>query len=421
MLKSALAGAIVSATAIPMPILDVNFNVNTGTLPAVLTAKGFSYTCNSVRYYWDGSLFQSLAVNTFHTSLNPVDGKWEYFPEAALTCTTKFSTDFSDVLWVKSAGITRANATSCFSGQTASKLTAAATSDNIVQIGSTSTNAIQVSAVYIEQGTATKSKVEVYDGTGLVVIANAEITWASGAVASSVGSNFSMLYTGTGPNGGKLYRLEAIVSNATSGIIRSIRIYPDTGSGGGYCYLHHATCIASNIAQTMSPIVTGASNVTRGMNILSSTTAISLMPSLRIANGVSFVANAIFPFHMALSRVVAQVTGSTANDRSSIFWGSTNLFSALSGTAASTTIASSNVATGNSAIVAAGSARASTSITAEGGKFSGYKASSSAMPTVTNMTIGHSGANTLVMHGGIRRLRVYNFLNFQQLARISMS
>jgi hypothetical protein len=405
---------------IPVPVLDVSFNANLSALPAVLTALGFTYTCSSVRYYWDGTAFQQLAANAFHTSLNPVNGKWGYFPESSLANTTKWSCDFSNVLWVKTGGITRANATSCISGQVASKLTAAASTDFVTQIGGTSATATGVSDAIIEQGTSTSSRIEFYDDTNLTPLADATINWSTGVVTSSLGSNLGILLKSVGQNSGKLYKLSAITTTATSSVIRSIRVYPDT-VGGGYCYLHYASCISASNARTMSPIVTGASTVTRSLMSLTSITAIGLINGLKPLLGISLAVTVNFLYHTALSRFLVQVTGSATTERCYIFVSSVaNISTVISTAALTSTVTPANLAPAGVSYTFGGSARATSVLSASGGIIGRGSASASLMPVITSMTIGSNSTSTGQTIGSIERVRVYNYLDMQALARATL-
>lgn len=405
---------------IPSPVLDVSFNASMSALPAALIALGFTYTCSSVRYYWDGTAFQQLAANAFHTSYNPVNGKWGYFPEPALAVGTKWSCDFSNVLWVKSGGITRANATSCVSGQVASKLTAAASTDFITQIGSTSSTATATSDAIIEQGTSTSSRIEFYDGTNLTPLADATINWSTGVVTSSIGTNLGVLLKSVGQNGGKLYKINAITTTATSTVIRSIRVYPDTSGSGGYCYLHYATCVNASNAVTMSPVVTDATTVTRAVMSMSSPTAIGLMQGLKPLLGISLVVTVNFIYNLALSRLLAQVTGSATTERCLIFVNSTHTCSTVTSTAAlTTTLSSRNTMPTLASTTVGGSSRAKSALSASGGKLGRGSASASDMPIITSMTIGSSDLIAGLTCGSIERVRVYNYLDIQTLTRVT--
>ncbi len=407
----------------PVPVLDVSFNANLSALPAALTALGFTYTCSSVRYYWDGAAFQQLAANAFHTSYNPTTGTWGYFPEPSFACITKWSCDFSNAVWVKSGGLTRANATSCISGQVASKLTAAAASDYITQVGSTSASVTQITDTIIEQGTATVSKIATWDGTNSQIVGDAIITWATGVVTSTLGTatGFSLVPTGQlGPNGGKLFKLASTIINATSGIIRSVRVFPDTSGGGGYCYLHHATTTASATGLTMSPVVTSGGNVTRSAMIFTSTTFISVIPALKTSFGISMVANVNFPYHLAATRVFSEVSDGTSTNRIVFRINTTNNPVAVS-TGTTTVTLTSPFTTPSMQNCGVGvSSRAAYVSVCQNNKIHAVFPNTNAMPTLTQFHIGNTEASANQLCGYITRIRVYNYLNPQQLAKVSL-
>lgn len=415
---TSLRAASLAATSSSTPFLDVSFNQ--GTMPTRLTELGVTYTCSSVRYYWNGSSFQQAAINTYQDSHYPEIGNVGYLPEIALTESTKYTTDFSNALWVKSGGITRVDAASCIASQTASKLTAASSTDNVAQVGATSTNTSQISCCYVERGTATSTKIEVYNGTSLTPVADATINWSTGVVTSSLGTNFSLRMLGIGQNGGELYQLCAIASGVTSGHIRSFRIFPDISGGGGYCYLHHASCVASS-SVTFSPIVTSGSNVTRGATIMQ--LPLSSLPQFN-QHGFTLSATVTVPYHNLATRILLQVVGAVVGDRCSISLSSSNLKSAYYSTT-SPSAATSTTEMGSSSPIkipytVAGTFKPLSASLASVGRLGRSLPHRVNAPSVTTLEIGNYLGGTQ-FSGYINRVRLYKHLSINKLVRSTLS
>lgn len=397
----------------------VNVRTSKGSVVSQWAALGGVYACNSVRYYWDGSLFQSLSANVAHDSFDPITQQWGYLPEPALTVTTKWTADFSQALWVKSGGITRANATSCISGQVASKLTAAASTDNISQIGATSTSSTQMADCYVEKGTAATSRLEVYNGTSLTAVGNAIINWSTLTVTSTLGTNFSMQFAGVGPNGGALFLLVAFATSVTSGNIRSFRFFPDTSGGGGYCYLHYGSCVIGTSA-TFSPVVTNASQFARAaMTFPLPLSGIKAFSNLK---GVTLVIDALIPYNNGLQRVGLQMTGATTSERISISMNaSTGIFAGLMvNTSSSSPTDVLAAPTTQTRMIFAGSFRSGNACIAKQGKLLSNRQASLAFPTLLTADLGNLSTGSLQFSGYIFGVQLYNAIPYNQLSRVTL-
>lgn len=242
------------------------YNAHVGN--RALSALGFVVQHAGIGTYYDGSVYKQAAANTGRYTRE--NGRCGLLVEGADTNVLLYSSE-NHATWTKDGGISSASATSIIDGKAAVKYTATNTTDTVYQdIGIFDGNTSMF--MIVEQGTAAKCRIEIYDSTASASFGNIELTFSTGAVTEIGGSPleaYSYKITDSGPNGGVTYIL--VVSNTTSaGNNRRVLLYPSTAAGGAYTYWHHAQLSDSN--HSSSPIVTTTDPVSRDGDVVTSST-----------------------------------------------------------------------------------------------------------------------------------------------------
>lgn len=132
----------------------------------------------------------------------------------------------------------------------------------------------------LEEGSAAKSELSLYDATQAGNIARLQFDWATKTVsiaASTYGlsvSVFSELLKESGPNGGALYKVGLTATPDTAGNTQVCYVYP-TGltSNTDYAILHHVQIEVSGFASP--PIVTTTAPYTRDADVIINNASIS--------------------------------------------------------------------------------------------------------------------------------------------------
>lgn len=182
--------------------------------------------------------------------------------------------------WTNPGTETLAAATSCVSGQTATKHTLVDVGSPRIQNVGTFVNAqTDCVSVLIEQGTATISDLAIFDTSASATLAAVRLTWATMAVTTQIGvpaASGATLLAGTGPNGGKLALFWMTATGTAAGTgqaghTRSLFLsICSNGSGSiGQTAFQHAAQFEANAAAPSSLIVTAGVALTRAADKLS--------------------------------------------------------------------------------------------------------------------------------------------------------
>jgi hypothetical protein len=225
---------------------------------------------------------------------------------------------------------------------------------------------------------------------------------------------------GVGPNGGALYKLASIASGVTSGNIRSFRIFPDSSGGGGYVYLHHATCLVGS-ALTMCPIVSGSGVTARGTTNLSF--LLAALAEYHDLRGCSIVDDVSIPFQVVANRVCVQMSGATpATSKYILSISGGGVWSAYMYTPTNFIKASdAGDSPTNQRYIQGASYRSYMTTTARNGRICGtINIPGETTSSVTSVQIGNTDANTTQFTGYIHRVRLYKYLEPKLLAKASL-
>lgn len=231
---------------------------------------------------WQDGIFRLAGVDV----IREADHLWDNgrFPtqrtllEPACTNSALGSSDFSiTTYWSASAGYTLAAATSCISGQAATKHTNTSVA-NVLRaqnIGTFVNGQVDVLYAIVEGGTAPTTRVEIFDATAAANAGTATYTWATDSIATSGSPTGSgrVVLAATGPNGGKLVLIWVSFTGTAAGTgaagnTRQAQIFvTGTAADTTFGYLHHGQFQAATDVP-MSPIVTVAAGVTRAADAL---------------------------------------------------------------------------------------------------------------------------------------------------------
>lgn len=249
--------------------------------PGFVTGQGFTATradaTTCARYRDSSGIWQVVAANVLRDAHYHYDGTQNVVTllrEGASTNSALGSCSFADgTYWGGNTDFTIAAVTSCIAGQTAYKHTDAAGGANRRAIIGTFVNAqTDCISVIFENVDAVTSRLNFYDETAGATMAIADLTWATGTVASAGGAgSVGVIPLGTGPNGGAMYRLwvngtGAAAGTGGAGNQRRVFIQP-TLTAGKIAIIHHAQFEAAT-SYPSSPIVTVASAVTRAVDLV---------------------------------------------------------------------------------------------------------------------------------------------------------
>lgn len=220
--------------------------------------------------YWaqDGTL-QTTAVNEARFEYDRATGTaLGLRVEGAATNQVLWSADVSNAVWGGIADFTPAPATSVIAGQTAQKVTNNGTlgSRRVIQGAGTFDGGWKTVSVIWEADTATSFLLTLWDSTASAHVYAVRFDSAAMTAAPDAGTGLHKLTDlGIGPNGGRLVRAE-VSGIGTSGNLSAYALYPtDATVNTNAAFVHH-TQSEAGIGAT-SPIVTGASAVTRAADI----------------------------------------------------------------------------------------------------------------------------------------------------------
>ncbi len=218
-------------------------------------------------------IWSTVAANVLRDAHYHYDGTSQYrttLREGAGTNSALGACSFGDgTYWTGNTGYTLTTATSCISGQTAYKHTAAGAGRTRFQtIGTFVNGQTDCGSVIIENTNATVHRILIWDGTAGASLCTAEFTWATKAIAIAAGSGTcGVINLGDGR-----YRIWVAATGTAAGtgaagntrIFYSVASVADTES----VIVHHAQFEAAT-PYPSSPIVTVASAVTRAADVWS--------------------------------------------------------------------------------------------------------------------------------------------------------
>lgn len=251
----------------------------------------YTFTRTGTAYYIDSDgVLQSAAANEARFSWPLVDGVRapSLLLEGARTNLALHSTDISNAVWDVS-GAAKSAATSLVSGGTAQEIASTGSgAEALRQTIGTLTATPETLSFLVENVDAVVTRLGIYDSTAVAFVAEATLTWATGALSTPTGTagsarSIRARYMGVGPNGGDVYLVEITGTPANAGNTRQVWLYPGGQLGNTQAVIvHYGQHEVGRFASSL--IVTGAASATR--NLEGATFPIpSIMGSFRAAGG----------------------------------------------------------------------------------------------------------------------------------------